>query len=200
MKVAIMQPYFFPYIGYFQLINAVDVFVVYDDVNFIKQSWITRNSILVNKQATRINLIVKGASSFKKINEVSRIVENRKWLKTIEQSYKKAPFFEEAYPIIEEIAMNDEKCLSRFILMSLQKISKYLDIKTAFRLSSELEKDDDLKGQDKVIAICNILSAKQYINAIGGQDLYSKSNFDAHGITLKFIDSQSINSCLLITS
>ena len=111
-----MQPYFFPYIGYFQLINAVDVFVIYDDVNFIKQSWITRNNILVNNKAFKVNLIVEGASSYKKINQIGRIVEKEKWLKTIAQSYRKAPFYKNVYPLIEELAFNNEKCLSKFLM------------------------------------------------------------------------------------
>ena len=169
MKVAIMQPYFFPYIGYFQLINAVDGFVIYDDVNFIKQSWITRNNILVNNEAFRINLVVEGASSFKRINQIKRKVESEKWLKTIEQSYKKAPLFSTVYPLIEEIALSNEISISKFLMLSLQNFAKYLEIQTTFKLSSEIEKDDNLKGQDKVIAICKVLHATHYINAIGGQ-------------------------------
>lgn len=192
MKVAVMQPYFFPYIGYFQLINAVDVFVVYDDVNFIKQSWITRNSILVNNEATRINLIVEGASSFKKINQINRITKTNKWLKTIKQSYRKAPLFNTVYPLIEEVAMHDEKCISKFLLISLQKIASYLDMQTTFKLSSEIEKNNNLTGQDKVIAICKTLQSVNYVNALGGQKLYSKTDFKAHGIALDFIDTKPL--------
>ncbi|GAA4267999.1 WbqC family protein [Hyunsoonleella aestuarii] len=192
MKVAIMQPYFFPYIGYFQLIHAVDIFVIYDDVNFIKQSWITRNNILVKNEAFRINLIVEGASSYKKINQISRIVENKKWLKTIEQSYRKAPFFSAVYPLVREIALNEEKSISRFLMMTLQRIAQYLDIQTTFKLSSELKKDDNLKAQDKVIAICKALNAIHYINATGGQNLYNKDDFNANQITLNFINTKPI--------
>lgn len=192
MKVAVMQPYFFPYIGYFQLIHAVDVFVIYDDVNFMKQSWITRNRILLNNEAFMINLIVEGASSFKKINQINRIVKNRKWLKTIQQSYRKAPFFSTVYPLIDEISKNEETCISKFLMMSLLKIAKYLDINTKFKLSSEIQKDDKLKGQDRVIAICSELNSTNYVNAIGGQDLYLKKEFYENGIELNFIETNSI--------
>ena len=192
MKVAIMQPYFFPYIGYFQLINVVDVFVIYDDVNFIKQSWITRNRILLKNEEYRINLIVEGASSFKRINQIHRIVDSKKWLKTIEQSYKKAPYFSTVFPLIKEISLNDEKKLSNFLLFSLSKIAKYLDIKTKFKLSSEIEKDNNLKGQDKVIAICKQLDTTNYINAIGGEKLYNKVDFNKNDIELNFIKTNPI--------
>ena len=192
MKVAIMQPYFFPYIGYFQLINVVDVFVIYDDVNFIKQSWITRNRILLKNEEYRINLIVEGASSFKRINQIHRIVDSKKWLKTIEQSYKKAPYFSTVFPLIKEISLNDEKKISKFLLFSLSKIAKYLDIKTKFKLSSEIEKDNNLKGQDKVIAICKQLDTTNYINAIGGEKLYNKVDFNKNDIELNFIKTNPI--------
>jgi len=192
MKVAIMQPYFFPYIGYFQLINAVDIFVVYDDVNFIKQSWITRNRILLKNEGFRINLMVQGASSSKKINQINRIVDKEKWLKTIEQCYKKAPYFSMVYPLFEEISMNGEMKLSKYLLFSLKTIAKYLDLKTTFKLSSEIEKDTSLKGQDKVIDICKEINATNYINAIGGQVLYNKEDFNKNSIELNFIKTNSI--------
>jgi len=193
MKVAIMQPYFFPYIGYFQLLNAVDIFVVYDDVNFIKQSWITRNNILLNDKAFRINLIVEGASSFKKINEINRRIESRKWLKTIEQGYSSAPFFSEVYPLIEKISMSNEQNLSNFLQFQLEQIAKYLNIKTRVKKSSEIEKNCSLKGQDKVIAICKALKTTNYLNAIGGKELYKKEDFRANKIILNFVRSNTIN-------
>jgi hypothetical protein len=192
MKIAIMQPYLFPYIGYFQLINAVDEFVVFDDVNFIKQGWITRNNILVDKKKFNFILKVQGASSFKKINEITLVKNNEKLLKTIEQEYKKAPYFRVVFPIIQEILLNDENNLSMFLIFSLRKISNYLKIDTVFRVSSEIDKNDELKGQDKVIAICKKLKAKNYINAIGGQELYDKVSFNHHQILLSFIKTELV--------
>ena len=70
MKLAIMQPYLFPYLGYFQLIAAVDKFVFYDDVNFIKNGWINRNRLLISGKVNYITIPLSGASSFLKINQV----------------------------------------------------------------------------------------------------------------------------------
>lgn len=193
MKVAIMQPYFFPYIGYFQLINAVDEFVVYDDVNFIKQGWITRNSILVDKKKQNFILQVEGASSFKEIKEITLGKNKKKLIKTIEQEYKKAPFFHLIFPIIKEILLSDESNLSKFLIFSLQKIASYLQIETVFRISSEIDKNNLLKGQEKVIAICKKLNATNYINAIGGQELYNKEIFNINEITLSFIRTEPIH-------
>lgn len=193
MKVAIMQPYFFPYIGYFQLINAVDEFVVYDDVNFIKQGWITRNSILADKKKYSFILNVEGASSFKKIKEISLVNNNKKLLKTIEQEYKKAPYFSVVFPIIQEILSSNENNLSKFLVFSLRKIAYYLQIDTIFRISSEIDKNNELKGQDKIIAICKQLKAKTYINSIGGQELYNKEIFNKNKIKLSFIKTEPIN-------
>lgn len=187
-----MQPYFFPYIGYFQLINAVDVFVVYDDVNFIKQGWITRNSILVDKKKYNFILQVESASSFKKINDITLGKNNTKLLKTIEQEYKKAPYFSIVFPIINEILSSNENNLSKFLIFSLRKIADYIQIDTVFRISSEIDKNDELKGQYKVIAICKQLKATNYINAIGGKELYDKISFNQHQILLSFIKTEPI--------
>jgi len=192
MKIAIMQPYLFPYIGYFQLINAVDEFVIYDDVNFIKQGWITRNNILVDKKKYNFILQVERASSFKKINEIIIWKNNSKLIKTIQQEYKKAPYFNVVYPILQEILLSNETNLSKFLIASLRKITDYLQINTVFRISSEIKKNDELKGQDKVIAICQQLKATNYINAIGGQELYDKVSFSRHEIELSFIKSEPI--------
>lgn len=195
MKLGIMQPYFFPYIGYWQLMNAVDKYVIYDDVNFIKGGWINRNRILMNGEAKMINLKMNGASPNKLINEVEvaeDIVYNKKLLKTIESCYKKAPYFEDVFPIIENIIIQDNKNLAKYLEYSIRKICKYLSINTELIVSSTLNKNNDLKGQDKVIAICNVLGADEYYNAIGGQELYSYSKFNTHGVKLSFLKTGMI--------
>lgn len=193
MKIGIMQPYFFPYIGYWQLMNAVDKYVVYDDVNFIKGGWINRNRILVNGQPVYINLPMLGASPNKKINEVQvnnvpQIIDKN--LRKIENSYKKAPYFDVVFPIIEKIMKCGREELSSYILFSFEEISRYLKISTEFVISSELEKNDNLRGQDKVLNICESLGGKEYINAIGGQDLYSYDVFEMHDIKLSFLQTK----------
>ncbi len=195
MKLAIMQPYLFPYIGYFQLINAVDTFVIYDDVNFIKKGWINRNSILVNNKSFLFSAPLKEVSQNKRINEIF-IDTNANWqnelLKTIEYSYKKAPFFSAVFPIINSVLTQNETNLSKFITYSLQTIAQYLTIKTNFIISSDIEKNNDLKGQDKIIEICKKCNATSYINAIGGIELYNTNDFLQQNIQLHFIKTNPI--------
>ncbi|MGB5965067.1 MAG: WbqC family protein [Sulfurimonadaceae bacterium] len=192
MTLAIMQPYFFPSIGYWQLLNAVDTFVIYDDVNFIKKGYINRNSILHTGQVQKITLELSGASQNKLINEIEVGNNSKKLLKSIEQAYKKAPQYEIVFPLIESILENPEKNLAKFIGNSLQKIADYLECNTEIVYSSDLEKDNNLKAQDKVLDICKRLGASNYINAIGGQELYNKEAFEAENIELKFIKTELI--------
>jgi hypothetical protein len=192
MKLAIMQPYLFPYIGYWQLINAVDCFVIYDDVSFIKQGFINRNNLLINGKCKLFTLELFGASSNKLINQVQVGENSKKVIKTIKYGYSKAPYFEDTFPLIEDILNNDEKNLAAFLAQSLKNISEFLGIDTNFICSSEIEKDNSLRSQDKVIEICNKIGATMYINAIGGQKLYSKSAFKKEQIDLKFISTQAI--------
>ena len=196
MKVGIMQPYFFPYIGYFQLMNAVDKYVIYDDVNFIKGGWINRNRILLNGEPRFFNLPMLGASPNKKINEV--LVNNNesvigKNLRVIEACYKKAPFYNDVYPILEKILKSGKENLATYIKYSFDEICQYLGITTELIMSSDLDKNNSLRAQDKVIHICEILGATDYYNAIGGQELYSYDDFLDHGMQLKFVKTNDIS-------
>ncbi|MDT8716142.1 WbqC family protein [Clostridium sp. 19966] len=191
MKLAIMQPYFLPYLGYFQLIHSVDKFVIYDDVQFIKGGWINRNQILVNSKASMFTLRIKKDSFTAKINERQLVdnykYENGKILKSIELAYSRAPYYNEAYQLIYDILCFEELNLSLFIINSLKSVCNYIGINTEFQISSHINKNDELKGQDKVIDICHGIKANQYINAIGGMSLYSKKFFEYNDIELKFI-------------
>ncbi|MCT7584001.1 WbqC family protein [Aliarcobacter butzleri] len=192
MTLAIMQPYLFPYIGYWQLINAVDTFVIYDDVNFIKQGYINRNSILSNGKSQQFTLELIGASSNKLIKEIEIGNNVNKILKTIKQSYIKAPPFENVIILLEEILTNKEKNLAKFIGYSLERICEYLEVDTKFVYSSNIKKDNTLKAQDKILEMCNILKADKYINAIGGQELYNKEIFKENGIELNFLKTELV--------
>lgn len=195
MKLGIMQPYFFPYIGYWQLINAVDKYVLYDDVNFIKGGWINRNRILVNGKPQYFNVQMKGASSFRLINEIqinnSEIYINKN-IKTIYMAYHKAPYFEKINSLIEKILSNRTENLTEYVINSIKCISEYLDIKTEFIISSSLPKNNKIKGQDKIIDICKKLHADEYYNAIGGMELYSFDKFKENGIILSFVKTNDI--------
>ncbi len=195
MKLGIMQPYFFPYIGYWQLMNTVDKYVIYDDVNFIKQGWINRNRILANGKVQYINLPMLGASSNKLINQVG--VNNSpqllaKIMRTVEMAYSKAPFFNEVYPILEKCIYCSKDNVADYIAESFYLIGEYMGIKTEFIFSSSLQKDCTLRGQEKVLHICDLLHAEEYYNAIGGKELYQSERFSERGIKLNFLRTKEI--------
>ena len=184
MKIGIMQPYFIPYLGYWQLINAVDLYVVYDDVNFIKRGWVNRNRILVDGKPRYFNVPLKGASQNKRICEIgvdndARLIEKN--LRTIEFAYKKAPYYQEIYALMERILTCGKENLAEYLMESIKRINSYLGITTELVMSSSLKKDCSLKGQDKILSICGILGATEYYNAIGGTKLYSYSDFKDRG-------------------
>lgn len=188
MKLAIMQPYFFPYIGYFQLVNAVDTFIFYDDVNFIKNGWINRNNIIINNTAKYITIQLRGASPNKLINEVEFTDNRKKLKKSIQMAYKKAPFYNDAWPIIEEILSIKTQNISEQSINSVERVSEYIGINTKFEISSQ--KYNKTKGMDKanrLIEICKMNGATTYINPIGGKELYKKETFKAVNIELYFL-------------
>lgn len=193
MKLGIMQPYFLPYIGYFQLINAVDKYVIYDDVNYIKGGWINRNRLLSNERTIMFTLSLLSASPNKLINQISISPDHRKLLKTIEASYKKAPQYSTVFPLIQGIICYSDLNLAKYIGNSIIQISNYLNINTQFLYSSEIrEKNNSLRAQEKIINICSVLGGNHYINAIGGVELYSKARFEEKDIALNFLRTRPI--------
>jgi len=193
MKLGIMQSYFLPYLGYFQLMKAVDTFIYYDDVTYIKQGWINRNYIQLNGKDHRFTLELQGASSFKKINEIEVGKNRYKLYRTFEQAYSKAPYFKDVNHLLLDIfILSNENNLFRYILETHHKIFDYLDISLNCSVSSEIEKDCSLKGKFKVMDICKRLGATTYINAIGGQSLYVRDEFKQNGIELKFLHSEGL--------
>jgi hypothetical protein len=187
-----MQPYLFPYIGYFHTIKAVDDYVIYDDVQFIKGGWINRNNILIGNQKSQFTISLSDASANKKINDIEIKDDFSKFLKTLAMAYSRAPYKEVVLKQINDICNYKDKNLARFVGNSIQQITKYLNIQTNFIYSSDLEKDSNIKAQDKVIAICEELDAEIYINAIGGQELYNKDIFKQHGIELNYMKSELV--------
>jgi len=193
MVVGIMQPYIFPYVGYFQLVKAVDKFVFYDDVNFINRGWINRNNILVNGLEHLFTIPLFKASQNKLIKDINISFpefEREKFLKKIEFSYKKAPFFKEAFNLILSVVNTQEDSLSRYTANSVEAVAKYLNLKTEFYFSSETS--PETKGFDKadrLIAITKSFGSKNYYNALGGAKLYDKEYFASQGIQLNFCKS-----------
>jgi hypothetical protein len=196
MKLAIMQPYLFPYIGYFQLINAVDTFIVYDNIKYTKKGWINRNRILVNGKDEYISVPLKKDSDFLDIVErrLSDTAESDKksLLRKIKGAYAKAPNFEIVFPLLEGIISNKETNLFRYIDNSIRTVCHFLAIETPVIVSSSLPVDHSLRGAERVIDICRSVNANQYINTIGGIDLYSKTDFAEKGIELCFLRSSEI--------
>ena len=191
-----MQPYFFPYIGYYQLINSVDEFIIYDNIQYTKKGWINRNRILVDGVEKLFTIPLKKDSDYLNVCEREISTDwNKDKLKIINQlkQYSKAPFFKDVYPLIEKCINNPNSNLFDFIYDSLIIINEYLGIKTNIVISSSIDMDHSLKSQDKVIEICKKRNATNYINAIGGVDLYDKEVFLNNGIELNFIKSYPIN-------
>ena len=189
MTLGIMQPYFMPYIGYWQLMAAVDTYVIYDDVNYIKKGWINRNNILVNNDKQMFTISLNGASQNKLINEITIADDFTKLRKTIHMAYHKAPYYNEVVALLDKIFSYQSSNLADFIANSIELVCQYLDIQTKIIMSSDIEKDNSLKGQDKILEICKLLNADTYYNAIGGQELYDKSVFEKENIKLCFLKS-----------
>lgn len=189
MKLAIMQPYFLPYIGYFQLISAVDVFVVYDNIQYTKKGWINRNRMLQNGKNVMFSLQLKKDSDYLDVleRELSVDFNRTKLLNKFKGAYTKAPYFKKVLPLLESILLHEDNNLFRYIHHSLIQLCCHLGIDTEIRISSSLPIEHSLKGQEKVLALCERMEASTYINAIGGQELYSKDDFAQHDIALQFL-------------
>ena len=196
MKLAIMQPYFMPYIGYFQLMNLADEFIVYDNIEFSKDGWVNRNRILVNGQDVFITIPLKKDSDFKDIKDRNLAdiwsKEKVKMLNRIKESYRKSKCFDFVFPLIEKCILFEETNLFRFIFNSLQVVCEYLEINTPIIISSSVPINHDLKSEEKVIALCKKRNAATYINPIGGTKLYNKINFVKEKIDLYFLKTSDI--------
>jgi hypothetical protein len=198
MKLGIMQPYLFPYIGYFQLMNAVDKFVVYDDVNFIKQGWINKNRILLNNAAYTFSVPLKNASSFVQISNTfinDKMYDHwkKKFFKTLEQAYFNAPFFKTISEAIKAVFENNSTSIAQLALSSIEFVCTYLDINTKIVRTSSVYNNQFLNAENRVIDLCKKENAQVYVNAAGGITLYSGDNFLKEGIQLYFLKSGEIN-------
>ena len=192
MKLAIMQPYFLPYICYFQLIAAVDQFVVYDNIKYTKKGWINRNRMLQNGKDVVFSLPLKNDSDSLDVceRELAADFNRDKLLNQIIGAYRRAAYFEQTFPLIEQIVRFGDANLFRYLHHSIVSVCAHLGLNTEIGMSSEIDIDHELKGQDKVLALCQALGAETYINAIGGMDLYDRDVFRAQGVAIKFIRSE----------
>ncbi len=191
MKVGIMQPYFLPYIGYFQLIASVDLFIVYDNIKYTKKGWINRNRMLQNGKDVVFSLPLKKDSDALDViqRNLAADFKRDKLLSAWKEAYSRAPYFEPTFALLERIVRHPEQNLFRFIHHAIEQTCAYLGIETKIQISSSIAVDHMLKSEDKVLAICQAVGANVYVNPIGGMDLYSKDTFQQHAIALKFIRS-----------
>lgn len=189
-----MQPYFLPYVGYFQLIGAVDQFVVYDNIKYTKKGWINRNRFLLDGRDEVFSLPLKKDSDALDVRErrLAPDFDRNKLLNRLVGAYRSAPCLGAAMPLLRRILGCDEDNLFGFIYASLREVCGWLGISTPLIISSTLPVDHDLTGQDRVLAICRHLGADKYINAIGGRELYSRETFEANGIDLHFLQSRLV--------
>ena len=190
MKLAIMQPYFFPYIGYWQLIHAVDRFMIHDNLNYIRHGWINRNRILINGEPAYITVPLHQSSPYKWICETV-MLSSSTWRHTlvrkIEITYRRAPYYAEVFPVIEKLILYDIDSLSDYLAHQLQTLAAFLDFKTEFVVTGHSYENNDLSGQERVIDICRREGATTYINLPGGQALYDRATFAQSGLDLKFL-------------
>lgn len=200
MTLAIMQPYVLPYIGYIQLMNTVDTFVFYDDVAFINRGWVNRNRLLVNGKEYLFTIPLKEASQNKTIREIG-LANDPKWrsklLKTIEQSYRKAPQYAAVMPMTERIInfqahSRSDVSVADYIFHSFTELTTYLGITTRLIASSTVYQNSSLKAQERIVDICRQEGAERYINPIGGTELYSQSAFAPIGCQLRFIQPHRV--------
>jgi hypothetical protein len=194
MRLAIMQPYFFPYIGYFQLIAAVDLFIVYDNIKYTKKGWINRNRILQNGRDMMFSLPLKNAPDSLDVcqRQLAADFNRDKLLNQIRGAYQSAPHFARTFALVEQIVRHDDNNLFSYIHHSIVRTCEHLGITSDIRVSSEITIDHELKSQDKVLALCAAVGAKTYVNAIGGMQLYSRDSFRAQAIDLQFIQSKAL--------
>ncbi len=189
MKGAVMQPYFFPYIGYYQLAYEVEKFVFFDDVNYIKKGYINRNSILMNGALHQFTIPVVGVSQNKKINEHFYVGDFSQFLEKIRIAYRWAPCFNDIFPMIQEAALGGNLNVAEKNAASIKLVFDYLGLDRSFYFSSGVQNDPPLKGQARIIDLCKKINVNEYVNAIGGRELYSQEDFGNEKMDLKFIKS-----------
>ena len=194
MTLGIMQPYLLPYIGYWQLLAAVDRFVLYDNIKYTKQGWINRNRFLRNGTDAFFTLPLKKGSD--SLNIVERTLADdfdpRGMLNPLRVAYRRAPFFDEAFPVVEAIVTAAPRNLFQYLFESIAAIASYLDIRTPITVSSTVPIDHGLKADQKVLALCRALGAETYVNSIGGRELYSVGAFADQGVRLAFLQPRAV--------
>ena len=193
MKVAVMQPYFFPYIGYFQLMHAVDCFVIFDDVQYIERGWVNRNLVRLDDRAIWLTLPVWKAARHLRINERSYALDDQTRgdvLRRIQACYSRSSNHTEMGALVATIMESSESNVARFNGHLLRVIAGVLGIDCAIVYASETADCGTLRGVERILELCRVLGATHYVNAIGGKALYDEAAFSMQGIKLSFLSSK----------
>lgn len=188
--IGIMQPYFFPYIGYWQLLAMSDVFVVYDDGLYRKNGWIHRNRILGFGEPLTIATEIHSKSCSRRINETQRMATPfrvEKLIRSITMRYAKAPHFRPTMDVIEPLLRSPEPDLVTYLVASLRGVMAYIGIDTPLMMSSAVPKDGLEGVVDKVERICKTVGILNYVNPPNGEALYDRQDFAARGLKLQFL-------------
>lgn len=196
MRLAIMQPYLFPYIGYFQLIAAVDRFVFYDDVSFIKQGWINRNRLLGPRGATYFTVPVVHASSSRAIRDTlidHDVPWEKKLLRRVSIDYARAPLVSRVMRLLEDVLSDRPRDIASLSRKSIEAVCEYLGISTERVASSIGYENGHLHGADRVLDICRREAADTYVNMAGGRGLYDPESFAGRGVTLRFLTPRVVS-------
>lgn len=193
-----MQPYFFPYIGYFQLISAVDKHVVYDDGKYIKRGWINSNRILLDGRSRTFSVPLVHASNHRMIKDTtihsgSYEAFKVKFSAQMRQAYVKAPQFGPVNELVQQVLKSESESISRLALNSLKSVCRYLGIRTPFVDSSAVYEDNHLPAQSRLLDICAKEGANVYINPPGGVEFYRKDVFAKNGIELLFLKPKELS-------
>ncbi|WP_176314457.1 WbqC family protein [Burkholderia vietnamiensis] len=191
MRLAIMQPYLFPYLGYFQLAAAVDRFVFYDDVAFIKNGWINRNRILLSGCAHYLTVPLAGAGSSHRIGDV-RMQPRERWLPRLRESlrhaYARAPYYPTVSALFERVVSYETDSIGDLAAHSVVEVCRFVGIGPEFVATSSGYGNDALKGQARVLDICARERARTYVNLPGRRNLYHRAAFAETGLELEFIE------------
>lgn len=190
MKLAVMQPYLFPYIGYFQLVAAVDRFVFFDDVNYIKNGWINRNRWNIGGQPRYFTVPLRDASPFQPIHSVRLVDENgwrRKILESMRHAYRQARYYRPVSELVESVLATESPGIAEMAKTSVRSTARYLDLDAEFVNSSVPYRNEHLKGCERVLDICERECATSYFNLSGGRALYREAEFAARGVALQFV-------------
>lgn len=193
MKLAIMQPYYFPYIGYWQLIQSVDRFVIYDDVNYIKRGWVNRNRILINGEPRFITVPLQSSSQNKRICDIQLQPSNgwrNKSLRMLEVTYGRSLYFDDVFPVLENMIANGACNLAEYLAGMVTSLMGWMDIKTDVVLSSRIYGNDNVSGEKRIMDICKRENADIYVNPQGGRELYTPELFSGNSIDLFFLKTK----------